>query len=186
MMPAFDKRDFTFLELYRATRLGSNPSKAFLKFSRFRRTVNQERPACIPSRTRNSNSLWSSCSGSPHSVSWYAWRSGSPSAQSHLRGESAERWSTFFTLTPLRGQTGPRDKSSGEFLSISAAWNREDEREGGTVRNPRASDRMPSRRVRVDEFRDELGCLTRPFDHGEVARPIDGREPPSRDSAGSR
>src|SRR5467141_2685886 len=136
MIPASDKRDLTFLESYRATRPGSNPSKAFLKFSRFRRTVNQERPACIPSRTRNSNSLRSSCSGSPHSVSWYARRSGSPSAQSHLRGESAERGSAFFTLTPLRRQTGPRDKSSGEFLSISGAWNREREREAGPRETP--------------------------------------------------
>src|SRR5581483_5441939 len=38
--------------------------------SRFRRIVIQLRPACAPSRTRNSKSVRSSCTGTPHSSSW--------------------------------------------------------------------------------------------------------------------
>ena len=33
-------------------------------------TVLQLKPACAPSSTRNSNNARSSCSGTPHSVSW--------------------------------------------------------------------------------------------------------------------
>src|SRR5213083_341074 len=35
------------------------------------RTVCQLSPACAPSSTRNSNRVLSSCTGTPHSSSWY-------------------------------------------------------------------------------------------------------------------
>src|SRR5262245_53272686 len=43
--------------------------------------VDQLKPACAPSRSRNSNSLRSSCAGTPHSSSWYRVYTALPSLQ---------------------------------------------------------------------------------------------------------
>src|SRR5262245_54929318 len=40
--------------------------------------VSHDSPACAPSRMRNSNSVRSSRTGTPHSLSWYAMASGLP------------------------------------------------------------------------------------------------------------
>src|ERR1700738_374413 len=55
-------------------------AKALRYASRLRRMVLQERPACAPSRTRNSKSTRSSGMGRPHSSSWYRIIAGSEPA----------------------------------------------------------------------------------------------------------
>src|SRR5262245_20513965 len=71
-MPASPRRRVTSRPEKRATRSGSKPANARRKFSRLRRIVSQLRPLWKPSRQIFSKSARSSCTGLPHSASWYS------------------------------------------------------------------------------------------------------------------
>src|SRR6478672_10223602 len=68
---SFSKRS-TRAGVNRATFAGSNDANARRYPSRLCRIVDQERPACAPSRLSISNRRASSWTGTPHSSSWYA------------------------------------------------------------------------------------------------------------------
>src|SRR6185503_8767890 len=86
--------------------------------------VDHDRPACAPSRIRNSNSTRSSCTGTPHSRSWYATSSGPPAAaQEHRFRDEVVAFAPFggfmrafilavvtaFSAAPLHAQ--PEDRA---------------------------------------------------------------------------
>src|ERR1700676_420572 len=71
MIPASLSSAFFLRASYRATFAGSNPSNTSRYRARFFKMVSQLKPACAPSRIKNSKSVRSSCTGTPHSASWY-------------------------------------------------------------------------------------------------------------------
>ena len=70
-MPASAISASTFSGPYWTITSGWKLSKALRNASRFFRIVSQDKPAWKPSRVSISKSLRSSCSGRPHSLSWY-------------------------------------------------------------------------------------------------------------------
>ena len=71
IMPGSFRSESTSLSVYLEILLGLNLSNAFLYAGLLRSIVAHDSPACAPSSRRNSNSFLSSCSGTPHSASWY-------------------------------------------------------------------------------------------------------------------
>src|SRR6266705_3030847 len=171
MMPASARSLRTFFELYFATLSGSNPSKAFLNASRFFSTVSQESPACTPSRTRNSNSFRSSCSGTPHSASWYSRRAESPSAHSQRLNPAWLALSVFFIRGP------PCRPSTADTI-------RHIETPPGSREVPlREFRRRAGRSVaRIDELGDALRRLAGFLDHRKMPGVFDCAEAGSGDS----
>jgi hypothetical protein len=69
-MPASASSRATSASVNAATAGMSKPANAFLKFSRLRRMVSQDRPDWNASRQSRSKIAWSPWTGRPHSSSW--------------------------------------------------------------------------------------------------------------------